>query len=353
MKSVQVGAVVGRRRVVQRCLLVAWAASFPWLTFCAATHAARLRLLAAKVTAFSSDGTRYVAWQTAPGSVVVFDTRTGRRADIAIPGGCALQDQERNEDHRPPAAAGRFLLACPAGGLGRALLDAHTHGVTTLPTSGLWEAVGSAYVEGDAGNECSQTAREARQPCIALYDIATGVVSTRPQSQLGDVNRRGAPRICARVRDRVLAERAHEAREELFVYGEGVFVRSRDAQGVDILGCRGQARILHASGQLENLQLGGGILTWDTGNPGSVYKQPGVDTRSGMLWSYEFSNGRRQYLKLPRLPVVGGEEGPTVGILGYSAHADHMAFWIAAHTVEPSKVGAAVLTESVYDAPLR
>src|SRR2546422_988768 len=63
-----------------------------------------LRRIVSNIDAFTSDGTRYVAWEV-PGQkpIFVLDTRTGRRQAIDSP--CRLED-------KAAAAAGRFLLQC-------------------------------------------------------------------------------------------------------------------------------------------------------------------------------------------------------------------------------------------------
>jgi hypothetical protein len=179
---------------------------------CSGAIASPLRLLAPSTIAFSSDGARYAAWQVRKGSaIVVFDTRTGHRAAISPPAGCELYDHNAS-DLATPAAAGRFLLACSEGS---ALLDVGSGAVKTLPSpmgpfnSG-WVAVGGRYVEWTADQHaCRQTSSEGRRrvPCTALYDIATGVVSYRPESQLPDLDRRGAPPICRTLREKLIALR--------------------------------------------------------------------------------------------------------------------------------------------------
>ena len=78
--------------------------------------AASLHRLASGTIAFSSDGTRFVAWQNrGDEQIVVFDTLTGRRRSITPPAGCRLHNEVESGEPVISAAAGRFLLECEEG----------------------------------------------------------------------------------------------------------------------------------------------------------------------------------------------------------------------------------------------
>jgi hypothetical protein len=105
-------------------------------------------------------------------------------------------------------AAGRFLVECT--GAAR-VLDVASGSLTALlypgGRAGSWDAMGARYVEGFAYRlRCGQSIEEARRgtPSIALYDLAAGAVTHRPQSGAADLDRRG-PRACVRVLHVLLA----------------------------------------------------------------------------------------------------------------------------------------------------
>jgi hypothetical protein len=340
----------------------------------ASAHASRFRRLAESTIAFSSDGSRYAAWQVSAGSpVVVFDTRTGHRGEIVLPAGCELYDHVAPVQPTP-ASAGRFLVQC---GSASGLLNVRTRTVTVLPEprgpfGAGWNAVGTRYVEGTADQSaCRQSRSErARAWCIALYDIATGSVSYRPGSQLGDLDRPGAPLICRRLRRRLLTERAtgYPGRA---VFSGALLARPAGRGGeagfdsVRIEGCHGRATVLRGRGEPrgfdrgepENVDLGGGLLTWDTAHPGFVYQEEEIDPKAtgaldhGSLSSYALASARRDRFALPRLRLYTGSTPPTSGIFGYSAHTDSAVFWLAARTLVVDKI-AEVQTAAVYAARL-
>jgi hypothetical protein len=324
----------------------------------AVSDAAGFRRVAASVVGFASDGSRYAAWQVSKGSaVVVLDTDTGRKAAIAIPMGCELPHEEsKNGKH---AAGGRFLLSCID--VSR-ILDVRTRTIAVLPEpigpfDVGWDAIGLRYVEGTADpHTCSQSRieREHGAPCMALYDLATGTISYRPQSHVADLDR-PAP-VCERLRQKLTAERGSGASEGQFAYSDGVFAEpDPHGHGVEVSRCRGRPVVLHSGGEPRDLELGAGLLTWDTGSPGSTYNQdvpegPGY----GELWTYALATGRRRHLALPNLRVaIIGEAKPIVGVFGYSAHTRRTAFWIAAHTLQLGQTGANLETSSVYASRLR
>jgi hypothetical protein len=313
-----------------------------------AASARAFRRLAVSAVAFSSDGSRYVAWQVSKGSpVVVFDTRTRHRGQLALDG-CELLDQGGEPEAGWRAADGRFLVSCAhlSG-----LLNVRTGTVTALPErpggAPYWVVVGSRYVEGpdDNNNRCRRTAREVRQErsCIALYDISTGAVSDRPPSQIADLDRPGAPPVCGRLRGKVIEDRA--------AHSDGVFAEGTEP--LRIYRCTGRTTFLGAPGEIRDVELRAGLLTWDTGQHAPEYGGP-FPSGHGVLESYRLSTGRRRSFTLPRLPLPTGEqEYPVVvGVFGYSTHTANTVFWIATHTLLFGQAGSVVGTSAVYAAKL-
>jgi hypothetical protein len=289
-----------------------------------------------------------VAWQVTKGSpIVVFDTVTGHRGQLGVPG-CELVDQGEEPGAGWLAADGRFFVSCAHM---PGLLDVRTGTVTALPKrpggGPYWGAeVGSRYVEGvDDNNRCRRTAREVRQErsCIALYGISTGAVSDRPQSGVADLDRPGALPVCARLRSRLFEARAG--------YSDGVFAEGTEP--LRIYRCTGPTTFLRAPGEIRDVELRAGLLTWDTGLhiPESGGPFP---SGHGVLESYRLSTGRRRSFTLPRLPLPTGEQEHPVVVsdFGYSTHTVTTVFWIATHTLLFGEAGSVVGTSAVYAARL-
>jgi hypothetical protein len=342
----------------------------------ASAYASRFHRLAASTIAFSSDGTRYAAWQVRKGSpVVVFDARAHHRGEIVPPAGCELYDLTAAEQ-QTPGASGRFLLHCDKSS---ALLDVRTRAVTPLPQprgpfNNEWHALGTHYVEGTADEHaCRQSRSERRRGlgCLALYDIATGIVTYRSESKLGDLDRAGAPPICRRLRGKLIAERLTGSPGRA-VYSEGLVAKPAGPGGeapldrVVIERCNGRRTVLFGRGEPrgigrgepENLDPRGGLLTWDTGRPGAFVQDEEIGEvapgglAQGTVTRYQLSSRRRRRWSLPRLPLYTGYPQPTIGVFGYSTHTASTIFWIAAQTVEAGH-GSAVTAASVYATSLR
>jgi hypothetical protein len=319
-------------------------------------YAAPFRRLAS-VVSFVSDGTRWVAWQAAPNArVTAYDTERGRQREITVPAGCHLESQEVEE--RAAGAGGRFLLACQD--VWR-ILDVTTGALRSLGAPGgdrgTWSVVGSRYVEGFAfAGGCRQSRKERANddPCIALYDLATGALTHRPQSQVGDLDRPGAPIICRRLRSKVIAAREAVHDGGILAYADGVFAERVGRGGIRIERCHGGGAFLGVRGDVENIDVRSGILTWDTGHPAEDFQaesvEPGTDINHGNLWRYDLASRRRQTWTLPRIPLV--EEHPIPRVLGYSAHTRKAVFWIAARKVGGER-DIAVEASSVYTASTR
>jgi hypothetical protein len=316
-----------RRRLTRACgaCLLLVCASFPQA---AAAHASGFRRLAKGTMSFASDGATYGAWQSARGTpVVVLDTGTGRRAEVRVPSKCTLEDQRQNRNPGPPAGDGRFLLQC--GELAE-LLDARTGATTPLPSGDGWLTVGSRYVEGLASPAlpCVQSTAERRheESCIALYDISTGAVSWRPQSQVGDIDRQDAPIICSALRRTLLPERT-QSFGYLFAYNDGLLARPASHGRVQIDRCHKRPIILPGHGEPMNFDLRSGILTWDTGHSGEFYN-PEENPVTGSVYAYNLATHKLRSWRLPQLPFNTGEAQPTIGAFGYSTHTTNTIFWI-------------------------
>lgn len=312
-------------------------------------HATAWRRLAPSVVNFSSDGTRYVAWQVSEGSpIVVFDTRTGHRGEFASRG-CQLDDQGGSPQEGFRAADGRFLILC---GRTTGLFDVRTGPIATLPTGEYgpsWGVVGSRYVEGsDAKHKCRQTAREVRQElyCVALYDIATGVVTERPHSGVADLDRPGAPPVCARLRAKITEEVAGYITEERAGYSNGLFAEG--TVPIRISRCRGRPTLLNASGEPLDVELSAGLLSWDTGHhfPTFGVELDRSEYRHGMLETYRLSDRRRRSFMLPAVRIA--TEPAVHDVLGYSTHTANIVFWIGARTLVFGEAGSTVGTSAVY-----
>jgi hypothetical protein len=231
------------------------------------------------------------------------------------------------------------------------LLDVHAGTVTPLPKrhggGPYWAAaVGSRYVEGlDDNSRCKRTAHEVRpeRSCIALYDISTGAVSDRPYSQIADLDRPGAPPVCGRLRAKLVEDRA--------AYGDGLFAEG--AEPLRIYRCTGRMTMLRAAGEIRDLELRSGLLTWDTGLRAPESGGP-FASGHGALDAYSLSTGRRRSFTLPRLPLSTGEQEHPVVVsdFGYSTHTATTVFWIATHTLLFGEAGSIVGTSAVYAAKL-
>jgi hypothetical protein len=319
------------------------------------TVAAPFHRIASGVGAFSSDGVRYAAWQLSPGTpVVVLDSSAHRRWSVGVSADCRLYDEHSAGMDGPPAGAGRFLLNC---GTAQELLDVRTGRSTNLPGNALgpnWDAVGARYVAGVAANEkrCRQSPSEINheRPCIALFDIATERVSERPQSQVGDLDRLGAPLVCRGLRRSVIKQRAGSL-PMYFAYSNGTLARPTGHRGdVEVDRCHGRRAVLPGGGEPRDFELGAGILTWDTGHDAESFSTAEEFTH-GEVRSYRIATQRRQHRTLPALPLQNGSVPPLVGVFGYSAHTATTLFWIVAEDLVGRESGV-VDRLAVYAAPL-
>jgi hypothetical protein len=365
-------------------LLASFVALMAWVSPAASagTVGSPLRRLAASTIAFASDGERYAAWQLHAGApIVVLDTLTGSRDTIA-PAGCELmRDQSEYGEPSATAADGRFLLDCvtPAHVQSQEVLDLGTPGTFVMLPNGAgfarsrpWTALGTRYVQGTAApEECSHGAGE-HEPCIALFDLATGAVSFRPPSQVLNLDLPGAPQICPALRSSLRAQLRYGVLPEQFAFQGGVFARpTANGHNIRIERCNGRSTLLRGPteppmkpggvrpSQPRSFDLGAGLLTWDTAHNADGAEMNEQSNARGTLSSYRLSTGRRQTWKLPPLPLLGAPDidgsGPEVespGVYGYSVHTANTVFWIATRTVRGAEVtsGLIVETSSVYAA---
>jgi hypothetical protein len=346
--------------------------------------ASGLHRLARSTTSFAADGERYAAWQLHAGApIVVLDTLTGSRQTIVTPAGCELMG-EQGEYGEPSttAADGRFLLDCetPAHVQSQEVLDLGTPGTFVMLPNGAgfarsrpWTALGTRYVQGTAApEECSHGAGE-HEPCIALFDLATGAVSYRPPSQVLNLDLPGAPQICPVLRASLRAQ-LRQVLPEQFAFQNGVFARpTANGHNIRIERCNGRSTLLRGPSEPaaqpggvrpsepRSFDLGAGLLTWDTAHNANGAEMNEQSNAHGTLSSYRLSTGRRQTWKLPPLALIGAPDidgsGPEVespGVYGYSTHTANTVFWIATRTVKADAVTSALIVEtsSVYTAPL-
>ncbi|MGP8242062.1 MAG: hypothetical protein ACLQQB_09915 [Solirubrobacteraceae bacterium] len=350
------------------------------VTSCA--QASHLRQLARSTTSFAADGERYAAWQLNAGApIVVLDTLTGSRQTIPAPAGCELM-RDHGEEGEPSATAadGRFLLDCETSAhvQSQGVLDVPTASSFTLPNvagyfaSRSWVRIGALYVEGLAVPEkCSHSGRE-REPCIYLFDLATGAVSFRPPSQVLNLDLPGAPQICPPLRSSLRAQLRYGVLPEQLAFGDGVFARpTANRHNIRIERCNGRSTLLRGPrepaaqpggerpSQPRSFDLGTGLLTWDTAHNADGAEMNEQSNAQGTLSSYRLSTGRRQTWKLPPLALVGapnidgsGPEVESPGVYGYSTHTANTVFWIATRTVREAEVTSALIVEtsSVYAA---
>jgi hypothetical protein len=311
--------------------------------------------LAASTVRFSSDGTRYVAWQVSTAApITVLNTETSQRREVA---GCRLSEPVGLYLRGRPAGHGWFIIECAGA---KYLLDARTGAIKRLPDVGVglsgpeWGAVGARYVEGE-GNPtyCRQDRAEKlnHEPCISLYEIATGAVRYRPQSQPADLDRPGAPLVCPPLRKRAagaIITGSAEYSGELLAEPGAVLRISR---------CHGHPIVIgdaHAGEPHRNLDIDGGLVSWDSGHEApECQEECSAAVRHGSVSAYSLATGRRLTLTPPASRICGFYSPPcVVGIFGGSAHTRNMLFWIATATVAGDVFGLHVATSTVYAAKL-
>jgi hypothetical protein len=90
--------------------------------------------------------------------------------------------------------------------------------------------------------------------------------------------------------------------------------------------CNGPQTPLHPESDARDLQLGDGLLSWDTGLPP---REEGPE-ENAVLTAYSLRYGSRRSWQLPLVSVKESVETPArLAIWGYSAHAGDTLFWEA------------------------
>lgn len=352
--------MIARRAIPFASLVVLATVSFAPMP--QSSLASPLRQLAPSVISFSSDGTRYAAWQVREdASIVVFDTLTGHRGTLPLPAGCELERQG-DGDPVPVAGAGRFLLNCSLQHHGeqKAVLNARTGEVDMVPEgpSGFsWDRAGARYLEGWAADQTCQRTKRRKGPgeiCVGLYDLVTGAIIDRAAWQVPDLDRVGAPPMCRALRHEVLAETERDAGlPRLWSYANGVFVHAEVlSTTVHVERCRGPAMVLRGRGEVKNFDVRGGLLTWDTGSDNAA-NEPEGGPSYGTLTSYRLASGKRRRWVLPSLSLGGSVLGRPSGVFGYSTHTANTVFWIASRTIGAEEKSTFVVTSSVYASRVR
>jgi hypothetical protein len=232
-----------------------------------------------------------------------------------------------------------------------ALLEVATGRLRPIPATikGQWGVVGSRFVEGfDARHVCRQTREERawEEPCLALYDLATGAVSDRPQWQVGDLDKPGAPLICP-----VLRRSVARSGERNGSYSHGVFAVATEP--VELIRCNGRPAFLKTFAEPRDVQLSGGLLTWDDAQPPpETFKAP-REARHVVLSVYRPRTRQRRDFPLPRRPLTEVTPEAIHGIFGYSTHTSYAVFWVATETLEPSESASTPGLSAIYTARLR
>jgi hypothetical protein len=323
-------------------------------------RASRLRVLVPRVVRFATDGTRYAAWQVhVGGPIVVLDTVTRVRHEVPPPAGCNLENGEDSGDARTGVAvAGQFMLQC-LGGTGSAtgVLNVRSGRSVRLPDVSLraeWVRLGSRYAQGYSQEDvCAHSAAEVtagETGCILLFDLASGAVSYRPQGQVVDLDDPGAPSACPAVQRRGHLLGVNSLRG--LTYADGVLASegTRHNGDVELVRCHGRPTILPGRDEPRNINIGGGLLTWDNGlNP----TESATTSETRTLISYGLSSRRRRSWALPFVAVKGQVEPQRAEPYGYSSHTANTVFWIAPRAIELALHGGGrVLGSSVYAARL-
>lgn len=335
------------------CLVAAIAACVMWISaFVVPASATGWSKLASGTARVASDGTRYLAWQGEDaGPVTVFDSRTHHSKSIVLPKECVIADEWRGteDEHGLHASSGRFLVFCPERLF--ELLEVATGRLRPVPGTirGQWGVVGSRYVEGfDARNVCHQTSEERarREPCLALYDLATGVVSDRPQWQVGDLDQRGAPLICPALRREVPGPGVRAG-----TYSHGILGQATSP--VELFRCNRHRTYLKTFGEPRSAVLAGGVFTWDDGQrPPENFRAP-REPRHVVLSSYRVGTHQRRDFPLPRLRLtLAGTPGVLHGVFGYSTHTAYAVFWVATETLSSGMEPFTPMLSAIYTAPL-
>jgi hypothetical protein len=312
--------------------------------------------IATDVKAFATDRYRYAAWQRPGAPITVLDTATGRRSAMAK--GCELQGGQGE------GADGRFLVGC---GTGLDLLAADDGRLTPLLhfEYGSGPVLARSYVFASSaatGSRCG--ARPTHDGCMALYEIATGVSSVVPQSRAVDLDEPGARPVCPALRH----ELYQDVREEAFwewSYERGRLaalerIGERPVSLIRIERCHGRPTVLHTRPLPQDLELGGGVLTWAsiTYPPEPESLLGGEEGEAGEFEAFFPAEHRRWTAPIPRTRValeLCGTQPSTEAIFGEPSHTASTAFWAAGTGVRcgPKGTPSGALAYDIYAQPLR
>jgi hypothetical protein len=307
------------RRLGCRCIALAAIVGVVVVDACVpAADGAPLQRLAGTISGFAVDGQRWAIWQLRRGGPVeVLDSSDGHLRTVAS-AGCSVPPPEEAEIPQLAPSDGAFLLECASNTY--AALYARTGRVQLLPAGYDWRRIGSLYAE--------EGAKGCEEPChTTIIDLATGALSVRGAPRIYELDRPGAPAlpICARLRQGV--HTVLEAGEEVGVYQPGMFVHEVfERSTIVIERCNPPQTTLHPESDPRDLQLGDGLLSWDTGLPP---REEGPE-ENAVLTAYSLRYGSQRSWPLPLVSVKESVETPArLAIWGYSAHAGDTLFWEA------------------------
>jgi hypothetical protein len=304
-----------------------------------AASARPLRRIAGHVQGLATDYHRWVVWQLLGAKrAELLDLRSGHLRSVALDPQCLHGVANGRE-----SSSGMFLFVdCGA------YLNARSGQTGALPSTGYayeWRRIGTRYVEG-AANNCSPR-------CVALLDLATGSVSLRHQRRVFDLDRPGAPptRICAALRKGALW--SLEVNEGLAgLYEPGALVKYRgDSNAVEVRRCRGRSMVIRNAPVPWSLDLGDGLVSWDTAEP----TFPAVEPNLGNRLELATQSGRR--LGSWRLPALHIREAPTTRLIpgrevaGDSFHLGKSVFW-AGITGWEDGIGGGAVEYELFEAHL-
>jgi hypothetical protein len=212
------------------------------------------------------------------GPVEVLDSSDGHLRTVPS-AGCSVPALEEEEEPQLADSDGTFMLEC--GSNTYAALYARTGRVQPLPAGYDWRRIGSLYAE--------QGADGREEPChTTIIDLATGALSVRAAPRIYDLDRPGAPAlpICARLRQGV--HTVLKGGEEVGVYQPGMFVHEVFERSMIVIErCSGPQTTLHPDSDPRDLQLGHGLLSWDTGLPPREERPE----ENAVLTAYSLRNG--------------------------------------------------------------
>jgi hypothetical protein len=200
--------------------------------------------------------------------------------------------------------------------------------------------------------------------CTAIFDLATGTERLVAGQDAPEVDQRGAPPVCRALRRTVHDLRSGSLQAE-GGYAKGLLVRwlkhgEDPVTELQIDRCDGQRTIIRSPGEPVDIEVGGRLVSWDTGHGTSGMSARG-EYASGEEERYEHSRGelityspgshRRETWSLPRRPLRLAYEPTPVGVWGYSAHTGSDVFWAGAESGQCGRAGCQAQSFVLYSAP--